>query len=560
MRLSFLSSYLCLSTLVLPSLGENLSDGALNQSPTLTQVITDGPLKQSDNLYPTRRRLASGSNVEIDLALEAGNHTTVAATKFQTRMLGGSLPGPTIRVRKGDCLVVNFYNKLEEQPGTNDVRNEFSFPDSANLHFHGTHVSGERPADDSTLIIDAGESYRYEICFPDFHLGGIFWVHPHRHGSGTLQVGGGAALVLVVEDEPGDLPEEVDNAEEVILMVQLFEKGTFDEKILPEIGDTLFQLEVADGVEEDFTLVNGQYFPTLDMTAGEWQRWRVIFGSWNKKPLDLEMDTGGSCEMNLLAKDGIYINDYPRPLSTYPIPVGGRAEIMVRCSTSGIFTVNDYLGGLFKLNVVEPSGGVGPLDPPSAGFEFPKPPYLQDTLGSVPTPGCACETYMDDDKINGLSYDPDIYLHKIPRGAIVERNVTGVDSHPYHQHVYPFQLKEFYGIDAADAEYFKIGDYHDSVTLRSSETVKIQYEASTYDGRIAVHCHRITHSDEGMIGTEIVIDDGICECSPKENAVGLTLAPTPQPTNRPTEMKKDKKKVAKKMKDYNLKKGKYGKY
>jgi len=556
MRLGFLSSYLCLSTLVLPSLAEDLSDGALNQPPTLTQVITDGALKEPGVLYPTRRRLASGPNVEIDLALEAGNHTTVAANVFQTRMLGGSLPGPTIRVRKGDCLVVNFYNKLEEQPGTNDVINEFSFPDSANLHFHGTHVSGERPADDSTLIIDAGESYRYEICFPDFHLGGIFWVHPHRHGSGTLHVGGGAALVLVVEDEPGDLPEEVDNAEEVILMVQLFEKGTFDEKILPAIGDSLFQLELADGIEEDFTLVNGQYFPTLDMTAGEWQRWRVIFGSWNKKPLDLEMDTGGVCEMNLLAKDGIYINDYPRPLSTYPIPVGGRAEIMVRCSAPGIFSVNDYLGGLFKLNVVEPSGGVGPLDPPSAGFEFPKPPYLQDTLSSDPTPGCACETYMDDDKMNGLSYDPEIYLHKIPRGAIVERNVTGVDSHPYHQHVYPFQLKEFFGIDDADAEYFKIGDYHDSVTLRSSETVKIQYEASTFDGRIAVHCHRITHSDEGMLGSEIVIDDGICECSPKENAVGLTLAPTPQPTNRPTKTKKDKKKVAKYLKIKNQKTGK----
>ena len=129
------------------------------------------------------------------------------------------------------------------------------------------------------------------------------------------------------------------------------------------------------------------------------------------------------------------------------------------------------------------------------------------------------------------------------------------------EHVYPFQLKEFFGIDADDAEYFKIGDYHDSVTIRSLDTVKIQYEATTFDGRIAVHCHRITHSDVGMLASEIVIDGGACECSPKENAVGLTLAPTGQPTTSPTKMptglpsesksekKKDKKKDKKKKKE-----------
>lgn len=31
------------------------------------------------------------------------------------------------------------------------------------------------------------------------------------------------------------------------------------------------------------------------------------------------MNTGGVCEMNLLAKDGLYVNDYPRSLTLYPI-------------------------------------------------------------------------------------------------------------------------------------------------------------------------------------------------------------------------------------------------
>lgn len=36
-------------------------------------------------------------------------------------------------------------------------------------------------------------------------------------------------------------------------------------------------------------------------------------------------------EMQLLAKDGIYIYDFPREITIGRIPPGGRADIMVRC-------------------------------------------------------------------------------------------------------------------------------------------------------------------------------------------------------------------------------------
>ena len=51
------------------------------------------------------------------------------------------------------------------------------------------------------------------------HMPGTHWLHPHRHGSTALQVGGGAASALIVEDPPGTLPSEVEGAPEVILMV-----------------------------------------------------------------------------------------------------------------------------------------------------------------------------------------------------------------------------------------------------------------------------------------------------------------------------------------------------
>ena len=43
--------------------------------------------------------------------------------------------------------------------------------------------------------------------------------------------------------------------------------------------------------------------------------------------------------MVLLAKDGIYISDFPRVISGTSIPAGGRADIVVRCGSAGTFDV-----------------------------------------------------------------------------------------------------------------------------------------------------------------------------------------------------------------------------
>ena len=44
------------------------------------------------------------------------------------------------------------------------------------------------------------------------------------------------------------------------------------------------------------------------------------------------------------------------------------------------------------------------------------------------------------------------------------------------EHVYPFQLQTLNGIDDDDSEYFKVGDYHDVITIRSVQTATIKYE------------------------------------------------------------------------------------
>jgi len=496
----------------------------------------DGPLKQPPTL----------TDLEIDLSLAKGEHSTVAAKKFSTRLLGGSLPGPTIRVKKGDTLTVNFSNDLEKQSGTNKKDNTFSYPDHANLHFHGAHISGERPGDDTTLDIGPGESYKYTINFPEYHSGGIHWIHPHRHGSGSLQVGGGAAMVLIVEDEPGDVPSEVEEAQEVIMMIQTIVADKLN-KIASDSKDKVLEIETEDDVPDLFTLINGQYKPTLEIVKGEWQRWRVVHASWRQNPLNLRVFSDGDCETNLLAKDGIYIDDYPRDIDTFMVPTGGRADIMVRCDSTGTFDVEDFHGetiltlkSVSKASTEKPtskSSSSRALSNPASDFSFPKPEYLRDLRDEDVTEGCSCRTTMEfSDQINGLKYNPDVFLHRIGQGSIVERTISGIQKHPYHQHVYPFQLTNLYDLDGDEAEYFQEGDYHDSLTILGKNVAKIKYEAQNFPGRIAVHCHRITHSDMGMITSEEVVPGGSCECSPGASASGFskfgsTFRPT---TKRPT--------------------------
>lgn len=58
--------------------------------------------------------------------------------------------------------------------------------------------------------------------------------------------------------------------------------------------------------------------------------------------------TVSGCEHYLLAKDGIYIRDYPRKISGTDIPTGGRCDFMIRCPKEGTYTT---LGGALTVKV-----------------------------------------------------------------------------------------------------------------------------------------------------------------------------------------------------------------
>lgn len=52
--------------------------------------------------------------------------------------------------------------------------------------------------------------------------------------------------------------------------------------------------------------------PTIQMTTGKWLRMRMAFaGHGDNHAISLQ-DPDGSCEMAVLAKDGVYLGEVPR--------------------------------------------------------------------------------------------------------------------------------------------------------------------------------------------------------------------------------------------------------
>lgn len=455
---------------------------------------------------------------------------------YVTRALGGSFPGPAVLLSAGTTLEVRFRNRLTPQPGAEaGLENHITDPDTANLHFHGAHVTSVLPGDDTTLVVPPGGSYDYVIPFPANHAPGLHWIHPHHHGSTSLQVGGGAACALIVKDPPGSLPAAVAAAaaEDIVMVVQdvdVFKleqqaRRGRDERFRQGLAAVIASDAAGHDAAHRFVTVNGVHRPTLRMTRGRWQRWRILFAGWRTAALDLRPSAdadGAACEFQLLAKDEVYLADYPRAVRSLPVPPGGRADVMVRCRQIG--TAAYVAIGRPVLDVVVVAAGddadasaadgdLAPWAPPG------RPDYLRDLTATEPTPGCACDTSFDgenggDSAVGGRKYVGDnSYLHTTYLGAVVERRVGFEHPHSYHQHVHPFQLVSSAAADGAAPGYFEVGDWHDTF-MDGSRDVTFRYATTVLPGKIMVHCHNTIHSDRVMMAKEYVrnVTDGECRC------------------------------------------------
>ncbi|MGB3955304.1 MAG: multicopper oxidase family protein [Brooklawnia sp.] len=415
--------------------------------------------------------------------------TSIAGRQARVLTYNGTVPGPSWWVRPGDSIEVR-------------LRNELGTP--TNLHTHGLAVSPQGNGDNPFVSIEPGQDFDYRFELPADHPPGVFWYHPHRHGTVADQLFGGLYGALIVD---GD---QVPVSRDRVLVISDISL-TDDSQIAP-VSDQ----EVMLGREGELVLVNGQHQPQLTARPGQRERWRVINACTSRY---LRLALGGQ-RLELLGIDGGRETAH-REVQEVLLAPGNRADLLVtmRGGISELRTLGHDRGGMGMMGGAELSGP-GTLATlavtgdeaaaPGVAPDLPAVPDLRDrpiagqreitftmTMGTMMGAG----RNMMEFGFDGRVFDATRTDQQVSVGTVEEwliSNPTPMD-HPFHLHVWPMQL-----IEAAGQE---IGEptRRDVVNVPARSRVRVLVDFTSHPGRSVYHCHILDHEDAGMMASIEVV-------------------------------------------------------
>ncbi len=221
-------------------------------------------------------------NAEV-LALDAVTRRGSPALALVTRAGGHDYIDPTLVTQLGAVLRITLRNGLREP---------------TIIHWHGLTVDSANDGNGDTLI-PAGGAFDY--AFTVRNRAGLYWYHPHPHGSTAAQTYRGMFGLLVVEDDEEIALRqalEVASGENEIPLVLHDRRSTAPDRYAPSPGDLMH------GWYGDESLVNFTERPYLDVDARRY-RFRVLNAS-NARiyRLGLRGHRGDALTFSLLGTDG----------------------------------------------------------------------------------------------------------------------------------------------------------------------------------------------------------------------------------------------------------------
>ncbi|MGB9369126.1 MAG: multicopper oxidase domain-containing protein, partial [Xanthobacteraceae bacterium] len=149
-------------------------------------------------------------------------------TRVRLRGYNKQVPGPLITTRPGELLRIRVKNALKHYDsrgwdGDHNVPHDLN---TTNLHLHGLDIAphlfeplGTSNPLSEMIAIRPGEHKDYPFQLPDDHPPGLYWYHPHHHGSTAVQAVTGMAGPLIVKGVIDEVPE-IKAARDIVLAVQ----------------------------------------------------------------------------------------------------------------------------------------------------------------------------------------------------------------------------------------------------------------------------------------------------------------------------------------------------
>ena len=188
-----------------------------------------------------------------------------------------------------------------------------SDPSSVNVHYHGFLVTPRCQSDNvAHTVIAAGDTFEYSFPIPTNEPPGLYWFHPHVHGSGEQSVQGGASGMLVIDGieqfhpEVAGLPERVLVFRDKLIGGNAPAPNPFPNNIVPTWDASINYVPV----EYTSTTTTPSYTPpgVIQMQSGQKEFWRVV-NTGADAIMDFQVLYDGVPQpVSVVALDGVPVN------------------------------------------------------------------------------------------------------------------------------------------------------------------------------------------------------------------------------------------------------------
>lgn len=457
--------------------------------------------------------------------------TVVHGDPASVEPLAGSWLGPTLHLRRGQRVQIDFINRLD-QPGI--------------VHWHGLHVPSDMDGH-PRFAVGPGGRYRYRFTVLD--RAGTYWYHPHPHHLTAEQVYRGLAGLLIVHDEEDDGAALPRGEYDVPIVIQ---DRDFD------ADNQLVYLRTAHGASAgesrqqtlmrrlmgffgDEIVVNGRPRTALEVATHAY-RLRVLNGS-NARIYKLGFSDGRP--MTVIGTDGGLL-EAPLHRDYVMLSPAERVDLWVDFSADAVNTRVTLRSLAFQGSMgdtVRTGGLARAMDwgklPDGAPFDvvdfrvtrkvqepMPLPLRLSTVERLDPARAINADSprsfLIDLDIVHGLQWNLNgrsFEMTAVAPDEIVRLDTTEVwefinsawMAHAMHVHDLQFQVVERSrgpGSDASrggdvSAGYVDEG-WKDTVLVMPGERIKLVMRFRNFPGLFMYHCHMLEHADAGLMRNFLV--------------------------------------------------------
>ena len=400
---------------------------------------------------------------------------------------------------------------------------------STNIHFHGTRTSPVCHQDGVVdTLVNSGQTFTYNLFFPQNHPPGLYAYHPHVHGLAEQAVLGGASGAIVVEGIQNYQPAVAGLPEKILIIRDNPVEVDASSSNAPAWDISLNYIPIP------FPNYNPVIYP---IKPNETQFWRVAnLAADTILNLTLVYDNVPQ-PLQVVARDGVPLdNQTPQTVTSVFLGPLGRAEFIMQGPSMNVQNAT-----LMTQKIsTGPDGDNDPVRPiaqleanpnaPEPAYRIPSlEPTVVQNLGTVSNllgiePSTSRQLYFSEELLDPTNpsgptnffitlkgQTPAVFTSDAPpaitttQGSVEDWVIENQaqEDHVFHIHQIHFVQLEANGVPVTRQSQ----QLMDTITLPfwngtgpyPSVKIRMDFRDPVIPGTFVYHCHILGHEDNGMM-------------------------------------------------------------